>query len=67
MARSDAHPVHRFEDWQVWLGSYDNPPRRPNFPSAGTPGLEITRSTPIASMGSCFAREIRSVLTPWTG
>ena len=22
MARSDVHPVHRFDPWQVWPGSY---------------------------------------------
>jgi hypothetical protein len=59
MARSDVHPVHRFETWQVWPGSYDNPPTDGNYPSPDNTGLKITPRTPIASMGSCFAREIR--------
>lgn len=59
MARSAVHPVHRFESWQVWPGSYDNPPTDGNFPDPGSDGLAIDRRTPIASMGSCFAREIR--------
>ncbi len=62
MARSEVHPVHRFDNWQVWPGSYDNPPADGRFPSPETSALTIDRSTPIASMGSCFAREIRSVL-----
>ncbi|MGE5255071.1 MAG: GSCFA domain-containing protein [Hyphomicrobiales bacterium] len=59
MARSGMHPVHRFEPWQVWPGSFDNPPVDGNFPSLPNPGLSITRQTRIASMGSCFAREIK--------
>jgi len=59
MARSDAHPRHRFEPWQVWPGSFDNPPADGNFPLPSKSGLEITPETPIASMGSCFAREIK--------
>jgi len=59
MARSAVHPVHRFEKWQVWPGSYDNPPTDGHFPNRGDTGLTIDRKTPIASMGSCFAREIR--------
>jgi hypothetical protein len=62
MANSDVHPIHRFESWQVWPGSYDNPAPDGSYPSPGNPGLEITRSTRIASMGSCFAREIKTVL-----
>ena len=59
MARSEMHPVHRFEPWQVWPGSFDNPPVDGNFPSRPDLGLGITRATRIASMGSCFAREIK--------
>jgi hypothetical protein len=59
MARSDVHPVHRFEPWQVWPGSYDNPPPDGNFPFRPDPGPVITRATRIASLGSCFAREIK--------
>jgi hypothetical protein len=59
MARSDVHPVHRFESWQVWPGSYDNPPADGNFPAPPQKGFEITRATRIASLGSCFAREIK--------
>ena len=62
MARSEYQPRHRFEPWQVWPGSYKNPPTDGNYPSPGNLGLQITRVTPIASMGSCFAREIRKVL-----
>jgi hypothetical protein len=59
MARSDVHPVHIFEDWQVWPGSYKNPPADGTYRFPPEPGLKIDRNTPIASMGSCFAREIR--------
>jgi hypothetical protein len=62
MARSDVHPVHRFEDWQVWPGSYRNPPADGTYRSPPASGLRITPQTRIASMGSCFAREIRKVL-----
>ena len=62
MAGSDVHPKHRFEAWQVWPGSYDNPPADGSFPRPENLGLRITRSTPITSMGSCFAREIKQVL-----
>ncbi len=59
MARSDVHPVHRFEPWQVWPGSFDNPPADGNFPQPPDRRLQITRATRIASLGSCFAREIK--------
>lgn len=62
MARSDVHPVHSFESWQVWPGSYDNPAADGRYPLPAHPGLSITRDTRIASMGSCFAREIKTVL-----
>ncbi len=62
MAKSKVHPIHRFESWQVWPGSYHNPPADGTYPFLGAQGLKITRNTPIASMGSCFAREIRKVL-----
>jgi len=59
MAQSDVHPVHRFQPWQVWPGSFDNPPADGNFPVPRETGLKIDESTPIASIGSCFAREIK--------
>jgi len=59
MARSDVHPIHRFDSWQVWPGSFDNPPTDGRFPKPADTGLAIDKSTPIASMGSCFAREIK--------
>ena len=59
MARSDVHPVHKFDAWQVWPGSFDNPPIDGIYPLPDNPQLSITRKTPIASMGSCFAREIK--------
>lgn len=62
MARSDVHPAHRFKDWQVWPGSFDNPAADGTYRFPENPGLSITRKTPIASMGSCFAREIRRKL-----
>lgn len=62
MARSDVHPIHQFASWQVWPGSYDNPPANGAYPRRVTDTLRITRSTRIASMGSCFAREIKTVL-----
>jgi len=62
MARSDVHPVHSFEPWQVWPGSYDNPPADGTYPLPDNPRVRIGRDTRIASMGSCFAREIKTVL-----
>jgi hypothetical protein len=64
VARSDVHPKHTFESWQVWPGSYDNPPADGSYPFAGQENskLVINRETPIASMGSCFAREIKYAL-----
>jgi len=62
MARSEAYPALNFADWQVWPGSYKNPPADGTFRFPPDPGLHITPETPIASMGSCFAREIRKVL-----
>lgn len=62
MAKSDVHPVHHFESWQIWPGSYNNPPAEGVFPLPVDPGLTITPQTPIASIGSCFAREIRRKL-----
>jgi hypothetical protein len=59
MARSDVHPIHRFEPWQVFPGSFDNPPPDGSFPRAAEIGFAITRETRIASLGSCFAREIK--------
>jgi hypothetical protein len=61
LAKSDVHPVHKFKPWQVWPGSYDNPPADGNYPFPGSK-LKINRNTRIASMGSCFAREIKNVL-----
>lgn len=62
MAHSEVSPGHFFEPWQVWPGSYKNPPTDGNYPSPGSQGLKVVQSTQIASMGSCFAREIRKVL-----
>jgi len=62
MAESEVHPGHQFEPWQVWPGSYKSPPADGRYPVPGYTGLTITSETPIASMGSCFAREIRKVL-----
>jgi len=59
MARSDVHPGQRFENWQVWPGSFENPPVDGNFPAPDAGRFTISPSTPIASMGSCFAREIK--------
>ena len=62
MAVSDVHPVHSFKSWQVWPGSYDNPPVDGLFPMPQSRGFQIDKSTRIASMGSCFAREIKTIL-----
>ena len=59
MARSNAHPKHPFQKWQVWPGSFENPPVDGNFPAPAEGRFRISPSTPIASMGSCFAREIK--------
>jgi len=62
MAKSEMHPRHKFESWQVWPGSYGNKFIPGQYPHDTCQGLVIDKSTPIASMGSCFAREIRKVL-----
>jgi hypothetical protein len=62
VAESEVHPMHRFKDWQVWPGSYDNPPADGIYRFPERTGLQVTPNTPIASIGSCFAREIRKVL-----
>ena len=62
MAISEMHPIHRFESWQVWPGSYDNKFIPGQYPHKKSSGLFIDKTTPVASMGSCFAREIRKVL-----
>jgi hypothetical protein len=62
MAHSDVHPVHKFKPWQVWPGSYDNPRADGIYPFPEKQTLKINTSTPVASMGSCFAREIKNVL-----
>jgi len=63
MSRSDVHPSFRFETWQVWPGSYDNPPPSEDiYPFPDIRELKITDKTRIASMGSCFAREIKDRL-----
>ncbi|MBU2547074.1 MAG: GSCFA domain-containing protein [Proteobacteria bacterium] len=62
MARSDVHPWHGFKPWQVWPGSYDNPPSNGLYPLPNVPGPWLNKRTALASMGSCFAREIKHVL-----
>jgi hypothetical protein len=59
MARSDRRSAHQFQNWQVWPGSFENPPVDGNFPAPDTGRFAIARQTPIASIGSCFAREIK--------
>ncbi len=59
MARSDRRSAHQFQSWQVWPGSFDNPPVDGNFPAPETGRFAISRNTPIVSIGSCFAREIK--------
>jgi hypothetical protein len=61
MAKSDVHPVHQFESWQVWPGSYDNP-FSGEYPFKRPAPFTIDKDTRITSMGSCFAREIKTVL-----
>jgi hypothetical protein len=62
MARTDVHPHHQFQPWQVWPGSYDTPALGEYLPGGPAPAWRLDRATPIASMGSCFAREIKQVL-----
>lgn len=61
-AKSDVHPTHRFEDWQVWPGSYDNPTVGETYPFPATPTPRLTRQTRIAGIGSCFLREMKDRL-----
>ena len=62
MARTDVHPQHHFQPWQVWPGAYDTPPLGEPHATGPAPGWTLGPTTPIASMGSCFAREIKQVL-----
>ena len=59
MTHSIAPSKHQFQKWQVWPGSFENPPLDGNFPVPAEGRFRINPSTPIASMGSCFAREIK--------
>jgi hypothetical protein len=59
MAQSKVHPAHRFEPWQIWPGSFGNSPTDGNYPVPENIPPVVTRATPIASIGSCFAREIK--------
>jgi len=56
--RSDVHPLRRFHPWQVWPGSYDNPPSD-GYPRCGRGHPLIGTDTPIAGIGSCFIREMK--------
>lgn len=57
----DVHPLRRFHSWQVWPGSYDNPPAGRYPLAAGSrPGIDAT--TPIAGIGSCLIREFKTRL-----
>ncbi len=62
MSKSDVHPAHVFQSWQVWPGSYENPPADGIYPLAPGSIPRFDKLTPITSMGSCFAREIKNVL-----
>lgn len=55
---TSSRPI-RFDPWQVWPGSFDNPPADGNYPCPPDKDFAVTRRTRIASMGSCFAREIK--------
>lgn len=60
--RSDVHPRHLFQPWQVWPGSYDNPPLGSIYPKPDQPRPGLARATPLAGIGSCFIREIMNRL-----
>lgn len=57
--RSDVHPLRRFHAWQVWPGSYDNP-LASSYPAAVGPRPRMDAATPIAGIGSCFIREMKT-------
>jgi hypothetical protein len=57
--RSDVHPLRRFHSWQVWPGSYDNP-RTDRYPMPDGPRPRIDQDTPLAGIGSCFIREMKT-------
>ncbi len=59
--RSDVHPLHRFHAWQVWPGSYGNP-NAEDYPFCDAPRPRVDRDTPIAGIGSCFIREMKTRL-----
>lgn len=60
--RSGVHPTRRFHDWQVWPGSYDNPPATA-LPRPAPPGPRINPAAPLAGLGSCFIREMKTRLS----
>ncbi|MFH1136211.1 MAG: GSCFA domain-containing protein [Pseudomonadota bacterium] len=62
MARSDVHPWREFKPWQVWPGAHGNPPSDGIYPWPDLPGPRLNKRTSMASMGSCFAREIKHAL-----
>jgi len=59
--RSDVHPVHHFFPWQVWPGSYDNP-LESDYSHADGDRPRLTWTTPVAGIGSCFIREMKTRL-----
>lgn len=61
-ATSDVHPLHRFQPWQVWPGSYDNPPSPGGYPFPDTPVPPVTPRTLVAGIGSCLVREVKDRL-----
>jgi len=56
---SDVHPLRRFHSWQVWPGSYDNP-LADRYPLAQIPRPCLDKDTPLAGIGSCFIREMKT-------
>lgn len=62
MANSDVYPGRLFHSWQVWPGAYDNPFDAGRYPCAAAARMSIDKTVPLASIGSCFTREIKEIL-----
>ena len=51
MAISEMHPIHRFESWQVWPGSYDNKFIPGLYPHKNNSGLLLINRHPSHPWG----------------
>lgn len=62
MAKCDVYPSADFACRQVWPGAYGNTPAREGYPCPEDAAPVIHQQTPVVTIGSCFAREIKDAL-----